>query len=160
MNIRLAERRDVDAIRALLSERIAWMDAVGIDQWNRTGYLERYPAEYFFSVIDGKELFAAEDEDGLAGLMALFSADERWPEDGVPAFYVHHLTAARRCPGLGRRMLLWAETEAVRQGKHCLRLDSAVGNAGLERFYTALGYTAAGFCTDGPYRGILREKKL
>lgn len=161
MNIRFAEAQDLDGIIALIAERIAWMDDMGIEQWNRTGYLTRYPREYFLSLAERKELFVAEDKSGVSGVMALFSTDSRWPDDGVvPALYVHHLTAALRCRGLGRELLTWAEGYAAGEGKKRLRLDSAEGNAALEHFYTTQGYTEAGFCTDGLYRGILREKNL
>lgn len=160
MDIRLAEARDLDGVIALIAERIAWMDAVGIKQWNRTGYFTRYPRAYFLSLTEKKELFVAEDESGIAGVMALFSEDERWPDDGVPALYVHHLAAALRCRGLGRKLLAWAECYAAGAGKERLRLDSAVGNEKLEYFYAAQGYLEAGFCDDGPYHGVLREKRL
>jgi hypothetical protein len=41
-----------------------------------------------------------------------------------------------------------------------MRLDSAVGNKNLERFYASRGYVEAGTCKDGLYEGILRQKKL
>ena len=43
---------------------------------------------------------------------------------------------------------------------HILRLDSAIGNQVLERYYTQLGYTPCGVCHDRLYHGILREKIL
>ena len=45
-------------------------------------------------------------------------------------------------------------------GKRYMRLDSAVGNKTLEVYYTSRGYVEAGFCKDGLYEGILRQKEL
>ena len=41
-----------------------------------------------------------------------------------------------------------------------MRLDSAIGNKNLENYYASRGYRSAGFCKDGLYEGVLREKKL
>ncbi|MBR6558969.1 MAG: hypothetical protein IKT70_08160 [Clostridia bacterium] len=40
------------------------------------------------------------------------------------------------------------------------RLDSAVGNDKLEKYYSDMGFTPAGVCVDGLYTGVLRQKKL
>jgi hypothetical protein len=44
--------------------------------------------------------------------------------------------------------------------KAFLRLDSAIDNPALTRYYEALGYLPAGHCVDGLYEGILRQKAL
>ena len=40
------------------------------------------------------------------------------------------------------------------------RLDSAVDNDALTQYYESQGFLPVGECEDGPYRGILRQKKL
>ena len=62
--------------------------------------------------------------------------------------------------GAGSIFLEKAEEYTARMGKKYMRLDSAVGNKNLERFYTSRGYVEAGTCKDGLYEGILRQKKL
>ena len=57
-------------------------------------------------------------------------------------------------------MMHYVERYALEQNIPLLRLDSAVGNLALERYYTALGYTACGTCNDRLYHGILREKHI
>lgn len=44
--------------------------------------------------------------------------------------------------------------------KEYLRLDSSEDNEPLAKYYENLGFVPAGTCTDGPYKGIRREKKL
>lgn len=160
MEIRRAVPADTDGVIALIAERIRWMDEAGIEQWNKTQYMLRYPRDYWEEQIRGGFFFVAEEDGRITGVMALYPEDERWPEDGVSAFYVHHLASACGAPGTGRKLLLWAEGYSRQEGKAYLRLDSAVGNEGLARFYGSLGYTEAGLCTDGPYHGICREKNL
>ena len=45
--IRKATLFDIDSIIKVIQDRIDWMDEVGIEQWNKTSYLEVYPREYF-----------------------------------------------------------------------------------------------------------------
>ena len=61
---------------------------------------------------------------------------------------------------MGTVFLEEAEKYTKAQGKAYMRLDSAIGNETLERYYVSRGYTEAGRCVDGLYKGILRQKKL
>ena len=74
--------------------------------------------------------------------------------------YVHHLVSAVDERGTGALFLAQAEDHARRRGLDRLRLDCYVGNRGINAYYEALGFLPAGTCTDGPYKGILREKKI
>ena len=145
----------------LVRERIAWMDREGLQSWNTSDYLEIYPQDYYEERAREGVLFAlARASDGeilCAG--ALLETDERWP-DGLPAVYVHHLVSAVDERGTGALFLAQAEDHARRRGLDRLRLDCYVGNRGINAYYEALGFLPAGTCTDGPYKGILREKKI
>ena len=99
MMIRKAVPQDLDALIALIVRRMAWMDEQGIEQWNTGDYLGIYPPAYFLLRITSGELFVAWDGQ-LCGMAALLEQDERW-QDGLPAYYVHHLAADPRCPGTG-----------------------------------------------------------
>ena len=57
-------------------------------------------------------------------------------------------------------MMKYVEQYAIAYSIHLLRLDSAIGNKDLERYYTQLGYPPFGTCHDGLYHGIFREKAL
>lgn len=149
---------DVDAIIELVRMRIQWMDNVGLEQWNKTDYFGRYPREYWAENIHS---FLVGDAEGrVVVAMALYVSDVRWGEMPDEAYYLHHLVSSQDCPGAGHAMMQYVEHYAKAHGIGILRLDSAVGNAALERFYTRLGYKESGRCRDRLYYGILREKRL
>ena len=151
---------------ALVQMRIDWMNAKGLHQWNETDYFGRYPRSYWEENID--YFLVGEDEDCLLVAIALYTEDVRWTRDGEytgtasgNAYYLHHLVTDPSRPGVGRAMMQYVEHYALQQGNiQLLRLDSAVGNQALERYYTDLGYTACGICHDRLYHGVLREKRL
>ena len=100
------------------------------------------------------------DEAGqILAVGALLHEDERWPVQ-ASAYYLHHLASRVDAKGAGSVFLNMAEDYTARMGKRYMRLDSAVGNKNLEHFYASRGYVEAGFCKDGLYEGILRQKKL
>lgn len=157
---RQAKPQEIQAVFDLIMTRVAWMDVVGIRQWNATRYDRRYPLHYYEQRRQREELFVLTDEAGkLFCVGALFHEDERWP-DPQSAYYLHHLASALDAKGAGSIFLMEAERYTASQGKQYLRLDSAVGNKTLEDYYTSRGYVEAGRCTDGLYEGILRQKKL
>lgn len=158
---RKATQAEVPQVFALIMDRVAWMDRVGIRQWNTTDYAGCYPLAYYEERRQMDELFVLTQEgsEKLLCVGALFHRDERWTEDGA-AFYLHHLAAALDAKGAGRIFLQMAEDYTASQGMQFLRLDSAVDNPVLEEYYTGYGYAAVGHCVDGLYQGILRQKKL
>ncbi len=158
---RQAAQQEVPEVFALIMRRVAWMDQVGIQQWNATRYDQRYPLDYYEKRRLMDELFVLEDgETGkILSVGALFHDDVRWP-DPESAFYLHHLASDVDAKGTGSIFLQKAEEYTASRGKQYLRLDSAVGNKTLEQYYSSRGYVEAGRCTDGLYAGILRQKKL
>ena len=157
---RQAKKEEIQAVFDLIMDRVAWMDHVGIRQWNMTKYDQRYPLDYYEQRRQMEELFVLTDEAGqILAVGALLHEDERWPAQ-ASAYYPHHLASRVDAKGAGSRFLQMAEDYTAARGKRYMRLDSAVGNAALERFYTSRGYVAAGFCKDGMYEGILRQKEL
>ena len=156
-------REEIPAMQAIIHQRIAWMDAVGIRQWNVTDYDGVYPTEYYLSCWEKGELFALTDgrEETIVCVGCLKTQDARWPDgQTASALYLHHLAADPGCPGAGRRFLSAAEAHAARTGHTFLRLDSATDNPALATYYTAQGYVPAGECIDGLYQGVLRQKRL
>ena len=158
---RKAERQEVAAVFGLIMSRVAWMDRVGIQQWNMTKYDECYPLDYYEQRRESGELFVLEEAatGRLVCVGALFHEDQRWP-DQESAYYLHHLASDVDAKGAGSIFLQMAEAYTASQGKNYLRLDSAVDNPVLEKYYTSRGYVDAGRCIDGLYEGILRQKKL
>jgi len=156
---RLATQEEIPAVFALIMRRVAWMDQVGIRQWNTTKYDERYPLDYYEQRRLLEELFVLEDGGRILCVGALFHEDERWPEP-ESAYYLHHLASDVDAKGAGSIFLQKAEEYTASRGKRYLRLDSAVGNKVLENYYSSRGYVEAGCCRDGLYEGVLRQKKL
>lgn len=158
---RKAVLQEIPAVFALIMDRVAWMDRVGIRQWNITKYDERYPLAYYEKRQQMDELFVLEDCDThrIVCVGALLHRDPRWP-DVVPAYYLHHFAAATDAKGVGSIFLQYAEQYTANCKMQYLRLDSAVGNKKLETYYTDRGYIEAGYCIDGLYQGVLRQKKL
>ena len=157
LNFRKAKLEDIDRILELICQRIDWMDKNNIDQWNNTEYLEVYPKSYFMQNID--YFFVSENNKKIVAATALYKNDYRW-ETSAKALYVHHLVADLKCKGAGKQLLQYSENYAKENGFNFMRLDSAVGNIKLEKFYTDQGYKEVGTCIDGNYYGILREKQL
>ena len=160
-HFRQANEGEIQTVFDLIMGRVAWMDTVGIRQWNATKYDERYPLHYYEQRRQQEELFVLEERatGQIVSVGALFHEDERWP-DSESAFYLHHLASRVDKQGTASIFLQLAEEYTAGCGKQFLRLDSAVGNKTLEAYYTSRGYVEAGRCTDGLYEGILRQKKL
>lgn len=153
---------DLPRFYELIRARIAWMDRQGIQQWNTTDYWTVYPEAHYEELTRRGEFYLLRREaDGLLVVgAALYESDPRWSDGTPPAFYVHHLTADQSAPGAGRVFLRRCEDLSRRRGKTYLRLDCAVDNAPLNRYYEEQGYRMAGVCVDGVYRGNLRQKLL
>ena len=151
----------MQAVFDLIMRRVAWMDTVGIRQWNTTKYDQRYPLHYYEMRRQMDELFVLEDTQTgtLVCVGALFHEDERWPEP-AKALYLHHFASDVSAKGIGDVFLKEAERYAAQMGMQYMRLDSAIGNKTLENYYTSRGYVEAGRCVDGLYQGILRQKLL
>ncbi|MDD5945306.1 MAG: GNAT family N-acetyltransferase [Clostridia bacterium] len=159
MDIRKAEIKDIDSIISLIQMRIDWMDEVGLCQWNKTDYLGVYTREYFEKGINEGSFFIAEENGEAVGTMALYRHDPRW-EDGLDSVYVHHLTAKPGKKGVGRELIAFAEQYAKDIPVPMIRLDSDVDNKKLADYYEPMGYAPVGYCVDGVYKGILREKRF
>ena len=116
---RRAQNADVDQMMEIIRDRIKWMDKQGLHQWNKTDYMQQYPREYFLEGIE-KGLFyvALDEQDQVAGLMALLTEDPRWAEDEPKdCYYVHHLAARSDAKGAGRALLEFCRQLSVQEGK-------------------------------------------
>ncbi len=160
-SFRKSNEEEIKSIWKLIIDRIDWMNEIGLQGWNTTGYLERYPIEYYKALQNTGNLFVLYDEDRkeIISAAALYEEDERWV-NAVDSFYIHNLVADRNIKGAGALFITMAEKYAIEVGKIYMRLDSSKGNATLAAFYENLGYLPVGKCKDGVYEGILREKKL
>ncbi len=150
---------EIEAVFALVQQRIAWMNENGLHGWNQTDYTARYPLAYYEQIQ--KDLFVLVDtrSSEVVSAGALFTQDDRWPEQ-APALYLHNFVSKVGAKGAGTQFLQSAEQYAHSLGKVYMRLDSSATNPSLTAYYAGQGYQPCGSCDDGPYHGILREKKL
>ena len=56
-HFRQVRREEIQAVFDLIMGRVAWMDVVGIRQWNTTKYDQRYPLDYYEMRRQKEELF-------------------------------------------------------------------------------------------------------
>ena len=157
-SFREATMADVGAVMDLVACRIDWMNAVGLHQWNDTDYFGRYPRTYWEANIG--RFLVGERRGKVVVAIALYADDVRWGAMPDRAYYLHHLVTDPEAKGVGVEMMRHVEHFAAAHGIAVLRLDSAVGNTVLERYYTDLGYHECGRCQDRLYFGVLREKRL
>ena len=157
----IASMADIENVFALYGKRVRWMDEIGIKQWNVTSYLKVYPIEYYMNQLSHGNLYVLKDENRILGAVVLLQNDDRWTDrvDSL-AYYVHNLVSDPAVHGAGKRILEEVEKLAIRNGKQYIRLDCAVDNAFLNRYYETLGYLKTGICRDGEYIGNRMEKML
>ena len=152
---RKATQQEIPAVFALIMRRVAWMDRVGIRQWNTTKYDERYPLDYYEKRRQMDELFVL--EDGVTGQIlcvgALFHEDERWP-DPESAYYLHHLAAELDAKGAGSMFLQAAEAYTAGQGRLEAHRRSVFQYAVCRVFHGSYGvYRKCGeHCSAGVYQ--------
>ena len=160
---RKATQSDVAEAFLLYENRIQWMNERGYCQWNKTNYLSVYPMTYFNEQVTLGNFYVMENTatDKIYGSVVLLENDERWSEKlSGDAYYIHNLVTKLSEKEIGKRILLQIENLAAENKKKFLRLDCAADNAFLNSYYEAIGYSAVGIFSEGPYNGIKREKRI
>ena len=152
---------EVPQMFSMILARMRWMDENGVRQWNATEYDRAYPLEYYMDEQYRGRIFALAivPVDEIACAAILKEEDERWTDD-APALYIHNFVSGIGAGGAGARFIESTGEYARRLGKEYLRLDSAENNAALSAYYERQGFLPAGKCTDGPCRGVLRQKRI
>lgn len=158
---RAIQKPEIPQFFSLIIERIAWMDKNHIQQWNSTHYTDVFPLSYFEKRYKQNCIFVLENTATcqISAAAILLEQDEQW-KDQQPALYIHHLVSKVDEQGAGALLLYEIEKYALKLGKRYLRLDSIQNNDKLTQYYENLGYAACGYCQDGPYQGILRQKEI
>ena len=125
-----------------------------------------YPVSSYEEHRRAGEVFVLEEisTGEIVSAAVLKNEDDRWEhiEDysTKSAFYLHNFCSRIDKKGTGKIFLDFAEEYARICGKDVFRLDSADDNKVLEAYYENRGYIPKGFCIDGLYKGILREKEI
>ena len=159
----LADEAALGQIYKLIDQRIRWMDEKGIRQWNVTDYWKAYPKDYYVREMwrGTLHVLKRKADRQVMGAVVLLEQDSRWKDAApLPAYYIHNFVADEAERGAGGMMLQKIQELAVKNHKACLRLDCAVSNEKLNRYYEQKGFLLAGQCVDGNYSGNRREKKL
>lgn len=152
---------DVPHIMDLIKQRIDWMDRNGINQWNKTHYLEHYPNIYYIQAAERGLLYVLSNSNNqIIASSVVLTEDKRWTPTDTDALYVHNLVAAIGESGAGKKIIQSVEELALSQNKNFVRLDCAISNEKLNQWYEILGYKHVGITVDGEYQGCLREKRL
>jgi hypothetical protein len=158
-----ADASVLEDVYALIDQRIAWMDEVGIQQWNVTNYWDAYPKSYYVHQMNQGNLYVLKQtqDNKVVGAIVLLEEDGQWSDcSDVSAYYLHNFVTAISEKGTGGIILKAVQELAVRNEKTRLRLDCATDNVRLNHYYKNKGYVFAGQCADGPYVGNKREKIL
>ena len=99
-------------------------------------------------------VWVIEDESGLAGVIVLLPRPHHLLLDNVA------VAPTRQGSGLGRRLLAFAEAEAVRRGYREIRLYTHQTMTENQRLYAAIGYEETGRGTEAGYDRVFMRKRL
>ena len=155
----IGDRSDAEELFEIIKRRVIWMDKNGVDQWNNHDYLNVFPFEYYLKKADEKKLFVYKKNGKVVCGAVLETSDNRWT-DGEKAIYVHNFAADEDRPGAGRKMLEYIIGLAKDRGCRFVRLDCDVENEKLNAYYDSFGFYGLDEFTEGPYRGIKKQKEL
>jgi ribosomal protein S18 acetylase RimI-like enzyme len=95
-----------------------------------------------------------EDGDGIAGILVLLPEADHLLLDNIA------VAPARQGTGMGRRLLSFAEAEAVRRGYTEIRLYTNAVMTENQRLYAAIGYEETGRGIDSGYQRVFMRKRL
>ena len=90
----------------------------------------------------------------IAGIIVLLPRPEYLLLDNIA------VAPARQGSGLGRRLLAFAEAEAVRRGYREIRLYTHRTMTENQRLYAAIGYEETGRGTEAGYERVFMRKRL
>lgn len=156
-----ANHDDLEMVYALINERMDWMSANGIKQWEHEHYWNVFPKTYYDQQTDLGHLYVLKRENEVLGAVILLEEDENWENDEpLSSYYLHQFVASLKEKGLGKLILKEVEQLALKNKKEAVRLDCIQGNVKLNQYYENLGYLFVGECEDGIYHGNKREKRL
>lgn len=94
------------------------------------------------------------ERPSIAGIIVLLPRPEYLLLDNIA------VAPARQGSGLGRRLLAFAEAEAVRRGYREIRLYTHQTMTENQRLYAAIGYEETGRGTEAGYERVFMRKRL
>jgi len=109
--------------------------------------------DYAARVLEGV-VSVLEEDAAIAGIIVLLPATNYLLLDNVA------VSPARQGLGLGRRLLAFAEAEALRRGYHEIRLYTHQTMVENQRLYKSIGYEETGRGTEAGYDRVFMRKRL
>ena len=155
----VATPENLPVVMEIIGEAAAWLQIKGIDQWPSP------PNKHWWrrtaAAIERGEVYLVFQAGLVVGTFGLTWADAYWPDDGQ-AGYVHRLAIRDkvRGQGMGQALLNWAAEQVWQRHRSLLRLDVAMGNGRLRRYYEEQGFIFCGTVGDHDYEAALYEKNV
>jgi len=109
--------------------------------------------DYSARVSEGV-VWVIEEGTVVVGVLVLLPKPDHLLLDNIAIAPVH------QGRGLGRRLLFFAEAEALRRGCHEIRLYTHETMTENQRIYTAIGYKETGRGTEAGYERVFMRKQL
>jgi len=109
--------------------------------------------DYSAQVSDGV-VWVIEEGSTIAGIIVLLPRSDHLLLDNIA------VVPARQGSGLGRRLIAFAEAEAMRRGYREIRLYTHVTMTENQRLYAAIGYDEIGRGTEAGYERVFMRKRL
>ena len=109
--------------------------------------------DYTARVLEGA-LWVLEEGAAIAGIIVLLPTTNYLLLDNVA------VSPARQGLGLGRRLLAFAEAEALRRGYCEIRLYTHQTMLENQRLYASIGYEETGRGTEAGYARVFMRKQL
>jgi GNAT superfamily N-acetyltransferase len=109
--------------------------------------------DYSARVSEGV-VWVIEEGAAIVGVLVLLPKREHLLLDNIA------IAPARQGLGLGRRLLVFAEAEALRRGYHEIRLYTHEKMTENQRIYAAIGYEETGRGTEAGYERVFMRKQL
>lgn len=153
MDIRLAQKNDLEAIMRLINQAKAYFKQNHIDQWQ-----DGYPDEACISDdIAKQKSYVLTDQDRIIGTMYFAYENDpyyrhlisgQWLSD-QPYGIVHRIVVDESIKGhgLAHQLLNYAEQQLLALNVHAIRMDTHRDNLSMQRFLTKNGFQYCGEIT-------------
>ena len=147
MRIRLAQAAEATAVNELVQRAYGhYVERIGM----RPGPMD----DDYAAQIRLEQLFVAEDEGALAGLVVLVAYDDHLLVENVA------IDPARQGEGIGRALLAHAEAVARRTGLPTLRLYTNAAMRENIALYSSLGWEETGRRSEKGFERVFFSKRV
>ncbi|MBV8739877.1 MAG: GNAT family N-acetyltransferase [Alphaproteobacteria bacterium] len=147
IRIRAATAADVDAISEIVDQ--AYRHYI-----SRIGMLPGPMLDDYAARVAEGTVWVLEEAEVIAALIVLLPAPDYLLLDNIA------VTPARQGLGFGRRLLAFAEAEALRRGYREIRLYTHQTMVENQRLYASIGYQETGRGIEDGYDRVFMRKRL